>query len=227
MKHQVNARTLELRQINQEMEQRIIERTAELAVAMEKAQAADRIKSAFLATMSHELRTPLNSIIGFTGIMLQGLAGPLNEEQHKQMTMVQSSSRHLLALINDVLDISKIEAGQLELSVTSFELRPSIEKMVKLVSPLAEKKGIDLRLDIADDIGTATTDQRRLEQIILNLLNNAVKFTEKGHVRISCRIENDHYLLSVSDTGIGMRPEEIPEPFQPFHQIDTGLDSQA
>ena len=96
------------------MEQRIIERTAELAAAMEKAQAADRIKSAFLATMSHELRTPLNSIIGFTGILLQGLAGPLNQEQHKQMAMVQNSSRHLLALINDVLDISKIEAGQLD-----------------------------------------------------------------------------------------------------------------
>jgi len=109
-----------------------------LRQAMEAAQAADRIKSAFLATMSHELRTPLNSIIGFTGIMLQGLAGPLNEEQHKQMNMVQKSARHLLALINDVLDISKIEAGQLKLSSSSFDLRQSIEKMVQLVSPLAE-----------------------------------------------------------------------------------------
>jgi len=223
LKHQVNARTLELRQINQEMEQRIVERTAELAAAMEKAQAADRLKSAFLATMSHELRTPLNAIIGFTGIMLQGLAGPLNEEQVKQMTMVQGSARHLLALINDVLDISKIEAGQLALSVTSFELRPSIEKMVKLVLPLAEKKGLDLKLELSDDLGTATTDQRRLEQIILNLLNNAIKFTEKGNISISCRIEDNHYILSISDTGIGMRPEEIPNIFQPFHQIDTGL----
>jgi signal transduction histidine kinase len=230
LKHQVNARTRELKQVNQElkqvnqeMEQRIIRRTAELAAAMEKAQAADRIKSAFLATMSHELRTPLNSIIGFTGIMLQGLAGPLNEEQQKQMTMVQKSSRHLLALINDVLDISKIEAGQLDLSITSFDLKSSIEKTVKLVSPLAQKKGIDLQLDISESTGTITTDQRRLEQILLNLLNNAVKFTEKGHVHISCRIENDHYLLSFSDTGIGMRPEELPDIFQPFHQIDTGL----
>ena len=222
LKHQVNARTLQLRKINQEMEQRIIKRTAELAAAMEKAQAADRIKSAFLATMSHELRTPLNSIIGFTGIMLQGMAGALNLEQHKQMSMVQSSARHLLALINDVLDISKIEAGQLPLSITSFELKASVIKMVKLVSPLAEKKGLDLKLDIADDITTATMDQRRLEQVILNLLNNAVKFTEKGHVFISCRIEEDDYCLSVSDTGIGIQPEHLQTIFQPFNQIDTG-----
>ncbi len=223
LKHQVNARTRELKQINQEMEQRIIQRTAELAAAMEAAQAADRIKSAFLATMSHELRTPLNSIIGFTGIMLQGLAGPLNPEQQKQMTMVQNSSRHLLALINDVLDISKIEAGQLDLSLGSFDLGPSIEKTVKLVSPLAEHKGIHLQVNIAPDVGTITTDQRRLEQVLLNLLSNAVKFTEKGHVRIDCRTENDHYLLSFTDTGIGMQPEEIAKIFQPFHQIDTGL----
>jgi PAS domain S-box-containing protein len=213
----------DLRRHAEVLERRVAERTAELVIAKNRAESADRIKSAFLATMSHELRTPLNVIIGFTGIMLQELAGPLNKEQAKQLSMVQSSSRHLLALINDVLDISKIEAGQLELSSTSFELGQSIEKMVKLVSPLAETKGIGLRLDIAGDIERVITDQRRLEQIILNLLNNAVKFTEKGHVRISCRIENDHYLLSVSDTGIGMRPEELPNLFKPFHQIDTGL----
>ncbi len=223
LKRQVNARTRQLRQINQEMEQRIVERTAELAEAMERAQAADRIKSAFLATMSHELRTPLNSIIGFTGIMLQGLAGPLNPEQQKQMSMVQDSARHLLALINDVLDISKIEAGQLKLSITSFDLNASIKKVVKLVSPLAEKKGLNLKLDIAGDVGMATTDQRRLEQIVLNLLNNAVKFTEKGHVGISCHLENGQYCLSVSDTGIGIQPEHLQEIFQPFHQLDTGL----
>jgi signal transduction histidine kinase len=223
LKRQVNARTRQLRQINQEMEQRIVERTADLGAAMEKAQAADRIKSAFLATMSHELRTPLNSIIGFTGIMLQGLAGPLNPEQHKQMSMVQGSARHLLALINDVLDISKIEAGQLTLSITSFDLKASIEKVARLVSPLAEKKGLNLKLDITDDIGTTTTDQRRLEQIVLNLLNNAVKFTEKGHVGISCHLEHGQYCLSVSDTGIGLQPGHLREIFQPFHQVDTGL----
>jgi PAS domain S-box-containing protein len=213
----------ELRRHAETLEQRVVERTAELAAAMEKAQAADRIKSAFLATMSHELRTPLNSIIGFTGILLQGLAGALNPEQQKQMAMVQKSSRHLLALINDVLDISKIEAGQLDLFFASFDLLPSIEKMVKLIAPMADKKGIDVRMDMSADIGTITSDQRRLEQVILNLINNAVKFTEKGHITLTCRRENDHYLLSVSDTGIGMQPEELPTIFQPFHQIDTGL----
>ena len=103
----------EIRKLNQELEQRVAERTRELEIAKERAESADRLKSAFLATMSHELRTPLNSIIGFTGILLQGLVGPLNEEQDKQLNMVQDSARHLLELINDVLDISKIEAGQI------------------------------------------------------------------------------------------------------------------
>jgi hypothetical protein len=223
LKHQVDARTRELKQINREMEQRIIDRTAELADAMEKAKAADRIKSAFLATMSHELRTPLNSIIGFTGILLQGLAGPLNPEQHKQMSMVQTSARHLLALINDVLDISKIEAGQLNLSPAKFDLSPSIEKAVALVAPMAEKKGLDLQIRISQEVGEVFADQRRLEQIFLNLLTNAVKFTETGGVSLDCRMADGECVVTVSDTGIGIRPEDAATLFQPFHQLDTGL----
>ncbi|MBA3011647.1 MAG: GAF domain-containing protein [Desulfobacula sp.] len=219
----VAKRTEELYNINQEMEQRITLRTVELAAAVEKAQAADKIKSTFLAVMSHELRTPLNSIIGFTGILLQELAGPLNPEQHKQLSMVQNSSRHLLALINDILDISKIEAGQLVLNCTSFDLKRSVEKMVKLVMPLALKKELELGLNLPVTQVMVWTDQRRFEQVVLNLLSNSVKFTEKGRVEIDCWIENDQCILSVSDTGIGMQPDEIPNLFQPFHQIDTGL----
>lgn len=222
LKRQVNVRTRQLRQINEEMESRIVQRTVELAEATKNAQAADRIKSAFLATMSHELRTPLNSIIGFTGIMLQGLAGPLNPEQQKQMGMVQGSARHLLSLINDVLDISKIEAGQLRLSMTSFELKGSVDKMIKLVLPLAKKKGLELQLDMPDHDINVTADQRRFEQVVLNLLDNGVKFTEKGYIRVSCGIENDYCSLSVSDTGIGIQQENLQEIFQPFHQIDAG-----
>ena len=223
LRHQVRVRTEELRLANQEMEQRIIERTAELADATTRAQEADHLKSAFLATMSHELRTPLNSIIGFTGIMLQGLAGPLNEEQTKQMTMVQKSARHLLALINDVLDISKIEAGELVLSPSTFDLGSAVDKVIKIVSPLADSKGIELRTELPDDFGKVTTDQRRLEQVILNLLTNAVKFTERGEVIVTGRVEDGDCELSITDTGIGMEPEELQYIFQPFRQVDSSL----
>jgi len=222
LKRRIDLRTRELRELNREMEKRIQDRTAELAEATEKAQAADRTKSAFLATMSHELRTPLNSIIGFTGILLQELAGPLNEEQEKQLTMVRNSSRHLLALINDILDISKIEASQLSLSETTFFIREAVEKAVEIVRPMAEGKGLDIRLEITADIGEVRTDRRRFEQIALNLLTNAVKFTDEGAVGVNCRREGDWYVLAVTDTGIGIRREEIAGLFRPFHQIDTG-----
>ncbi len=211
---------------NRNLEQRVAERTAELVIARDRAESADHVKSAFLATMSHELRTPLNSIIGFTGLVLQGLAGPLNKEQQKQLGMVQSSGQHLLTLINDVLDISKIEANQVEIAIEPFDFRESVKKIVHIVQPLADTKNLQLNIDIHDGVDIVYGDCRRVEQILLNLLSNAIKFTEKGEVRIESERNNAHIITRVIDTGTGIKAEDINTLFQPFHQLDTGLTRQ-
>lgn len=213
----------ELRRYREELEGLVDERTAELEVAMEKAQEADRIKSAFLASMSHELRTPLNSIIGFTGIILQGLVGPLNEEQNKQMGMVQHSARHLLSLINDVLDISKIEAGQLKVELDSFDMAQLISEVADGLRPVADKKGLAFSCVVDPRVGLVVSDRRRVEQVLINLLNNALKFTEQGEIRLECRVSDGLVVTSVRDSGIGIKPADQDKLFQPFRQIDTGL----
>lgn len=208
-----------------------------MAEARQAAEAADRLKSAFLATMSHELRTPLNSIIGFTGIILQELAGPLNDEQKKQLGMVQGSARHLLALINDVLDISKIEAGELTVAVEPFDLAASIRKVAGIITPLAEKKGLALTVNVADGVGAMMGDARRVEQILLNLLGNAIKFTEAGSVTLTVEPVADHVpvegaaprpavRLRVADSGIGIKPEDMAMLFIPFRQVDSAMTRQ-
>lgn len=213
----------ELRKLNLELEQRIAARTEELAAAMIRAQESDRIKSAFLATMSHELRTPLNSIIGFTGVLVRGLAGPLNDEQYLQLNMMRDSAQHLLALINDVLDISKIEAGELEIVKRPFDMRQAIENVLRIVQPLAHKKNLQLVTAIGARVGTIHNDRRRVEQVLINLVNNAIKFTERGEVRVECQIREGWLETSVHDTGIGIQPEDMDRLFKPFQQIDTGL----
>jgi len=219
----IDAQNRDLVEANWRLEQRVMARTRELLEAKDRAEAADRVKSLFLATMSHELRTPLNSIIGFTGILLQELGGPINDEQRKQLTMVKSSAQHLLTLISDVLDISKIEAGQLTVGREPFDLRASIAKVVQSVRPLAARQGIELREEAGVGSWSCLGDARRVEQVLLNLLSNAVKFTERGSVRVRCEQHPEGFAITVTDTGIGIADADLKRLFEPFRQLDTGL----
>jgi signal transduction histidine kinase len=223
-----------LRELYGSLEDKVSDRTQALESALNRARDADRLKSAFLATMSHELRTPLNSIIGFTGIVLQGMAGPLTPEQQRQLGMVRGSARHLLDLINDVLDLSKIEAGQLQVRAEAFNISDSIQKVVGLVLPLADQKGLQLQVEIAPDVGGMYSDRRRVEQILINLLNNAIKFTDDGGAVVQVTLDPAFRVnadapecralrVQVRDTGIGIKPEDLGTLFQPFSQIDSGL----
>lgn len=207
-----------LQEAKAEVDRKVEERTAELEEAKEEAEHANQMKSIFLASMSHELRTPLNSIIGFTGIILQGLSGEINDEQKKQLNMVYASSKHLLALITDLLDISKIESGELapdleefNLAIVGVEVRDSLLRM-------ADDKGLKLIWEMPDI--TVVSDKRRFKQIITNLASNAIKFTEKGDVEVSA-IEKDMYIeVMVRDTGVGMKEEDIQKLFAPFIQLE-------
>ena len=215
-----------LRQANENLEATVAGRTRDLADALEQARRADQLKSAFLATMSHELRTPLNSILGFSGILMQGLAGPLNPEQERQLGMVSNSARHLLELITDVLDLSKIEAGQLTLASEAFNLGDSLRRTLETVRPQALAKNLALEADFQPDPGRIVSDRRRVEQILLNLLSNAVKFTEQGTVRLEVRRVGDRVHFEVRDTGQGIREEDLDNLFKPFFQVDSGLNKQ-
>ncbi|HKJ82590.1 MAG TPA: PAS domain S-box protein [Mariprofundaceae bacterium] len=222
-----------LRELNESLEREVAARTSELREALLRAEAADEVKSRFLATMSHELRTPLNSIIGFTGTVLNGMAGPLTKEQSKQLEMVQQSARHLLELINDVLDISKIEANQLQIRTESFNLRGSLDRVISSMRPMAERKGVQLNATITTGLETMRSDRRRVEQILLNLINNAIKFTEEGMVSVRVgggQLQGDGTLsplcFEIADTGIGIETDDLATLFRPFHQLDGSIARQ-
>ena len=186
---------------------------------------ANRAKDRFLATMSHELRTPLNAIIGFTGTLLMKLPGPLNADQETQLRTVQASSRHLLSLINDLLDMAKIEAEKFDFDIQALPCGPLLADAIASLRPLAERKGIALELELPQATLLAHTDRRAFSQIVLNLVNNAIEFTAQGEVRVTLArsIDGDSGTITVgvADSGVGIRPEDLPRLFEPFTQIDA------
>jgi PAS domain S-box-containing protein len=210
----------ELRQAHDNLERKVAERTHDLEEANEQLKELDRLKSEFLATMSHELRTPLNSIIGFTGILRQGLPGPLNAEQQRQLGMVHSSAKHLLGLINDLLDLSRLESGRMDLHVERFPLAGVVQEVVHLLEPQVEQKKLTLETQLDDPALELESDRKKVFQILLNLASNAVKFTGKGWVRIETRTTGDGVDVTVIDTGIGIQPGQIGRLFEAFRQVD-------
>lgn len=190
---------------------------------------ASRAKDRFLASMSHELRTPLNAILGFTGIMLMELPGPLNVEQTKQLKTVQANGRHLLSLINDLLDLARIQSGRLELHLESVSVRQVLEEVALGIRPLADEKGLRLEVSSATEDITVTADRRSLHQIVINLANNAIKFSDSGTVRLRSHRHTDRgpavVHISVSDEGRGIRPADQQRLFAAFEQINDSTSS--
>ncbi|MBK9207336.1 MAG: GAF domain-containing sensor histidine kinase [Anaerolineales bacterium] len=188
----------------------------------------DRLKSSFLANMSHELRTPLNSILGFADVMLEGLDGPLTDYMQNDLGLIYKNGQHLLHLINDVLDMAKIESGKMNLNIEKFNLQETIEDVTSITSTLANEKNLALFIEPDSDHEVEiNADKIRLRQVMINLINNAIKFTEKGEIAIHVAREANNVLISVKDTGIGIPIDQLESVFQEFTQVDTTTTRKA
>ena len=184
---------------------------------------ASQHKSEFLANMSHELRTPLNAVIGFSEVLLERMFGDVNEKQAEYLGDIHTSAQHLLSLINDILDLSKIEAGRMELDVSEFDLPAAIENALTLVRERAARRGIALERTIDERLGAIRGDERKIKQVLLNLLSNALKFTpEGGRVEVHADVVAGFAEIAVTDTGIGIAPEDHDAVFEEFRQVGSG-----
>jgi signal transduction histidine kinase len=209
------------------LEQRVIERTHELDLARHEAETAraaaeqaNEVKSRFLANMSHELRTPLNAILNFTAFVADGVMGPVNEEQADVLNQAIGSSKHLLSLINDVLDITKIEAGMMDLFVQDIDMNATLAASVSVAKGLVKDKSLHLITEIEDNLPLTYGDRRRVRQVFLNLISNAIKFTHQGHVSIRAYRKDAGVEIVVEDTGIGIAPEDQHLVFETFRQVN-------
>lgn len=220
-----------LKDANEALERNVAERTAELRIAKDRAEETDRLKSEFLAHMSHELRTPLNAIIGFTGTLLLKLPGPLNSDQARQLETIQTSARRLLALINDLLDLSKIEAGKTEAYLELVECRQVMRDVHESLANEARRKGIRFEIAMPDEALMLRTDRRMLRQIVLDLVGNAIKFTDQGRVQISlskpASSPSPGAVICAEDTGIGIRSEDQYRLFESFTRIGASRDAKT
>lgn len=195
---------------------------AEQTATVAQLRELDRLKSSFLANMSHELRTPLNSILGFSDVILEELDGPLTPNMTNDLKLIQKNGQHLLHLINDVLDMAKIESGKLNLIIETFNLHDIIEEVTSITSPLASEKDLALFIEPSSDRDVqVSADRTRLRQVLINLVNNAMKFTDKGKITIRATCEKNNVLISVKDTGIGIPPDQLEAVFQEFTQVDS------
>ncbi|MEN3942590.1 PAS domain S-box protein [Prosthecobacter sp. SYSU 5D2] len=187
-------------------------------------QKASQMKSEFLASMSHELRTPLNGIIGFAEFLVDGKPGPLNAKQKEYLGDILNSGQHLLHLINDVLDLAKVEAGKMELNPECFQPQNAIDQVCAVVKPSAQKKRMQVKVSVSAEVGMVMLDQQKFKQVLYNLVSNAIKFTDDGGlVQITVMpCANDRFTLAVTDNGIGIQPEDIKRLFQEFEQLDSG-----
>jgi signal transduction histidine kinase len=201
---------------------------AEQMETVERLRELDELKSSFLANMSHELRTPLNSILGFTQVIMEGLDGPLTEDMETDLNLIHDSGQHLLALINDVLDMAKIESGKLSLSLEPIVLSEMLDGVLQTIEPLADEKSLELKLESTLDAGmTIMADSVRLRQIVTNLVGNAIKFTDIGGITVSSQQIDKNVLISVTDTGIGIPEDKLESIFEAFSQVDTSTTRKA